>query len=300
MAKTFKTASLAGYGAYGDNADVLRGFVNQNPQLLEQIGGAKALDDYIKQNQSALFWNPETNGEFTFSQQAQDIDKLLQDYQLNSIGYAGMDDGRQKAVVKDGQTLYTGDPYSYKPAKENLETLMRGAAVIGGTAGLSSLVNGGLLGSSAGTGAFDSAGWAGTGIDGATGVSGAAGGGLGATGAFDTAGWAGTGIDGATGMSGAAGGGLLGGLGKAAGTVWDFAKANPKLAGALVGGLLGGSGGSGGSSGGYKYTGPMPTITQGGWKPSVQPNLMQTQSVVQGLPQVQGNQYSGLLRFMGG
>lgn len=299
MAKTFKTASLAGgYGAYGDNADVLRGFLAQNPELMQQIGGESALNDYIKQNQQALFWNLETPGEFNFSQGAQDIDKLLQGYQLNSIGYAGMDDGRQKAVVKDGQILYTGDPYSYKPAKENMETLIRGMAVIGGTAGLSSLMNGGMIGSSAGTGAFDSAGWAGTGIDGATGVSGAAGGGLGATGAFDSAGWAGTGIDGATGMSGAAGGGLLNGISKAAGTVWDFAKANPKLAGALVGGLLGGSGGSSGD--GYKYTGPMPTITQGGWKPSVQPNLMQTQSVVQGLPQMQGNQYSGLLRFMGG
>lgn len=88
--------------------------------------------------------------------------------------------------------------------------------------------------------------------------------------------------------------GLTGLLGKA----WDFAKENPRLAGGLLGGLLGGSGG--GSGGGYSYNGPMPTISRQGWNPTAQANLMPTQSVVQGLPQAQGQQYSGLLRYLGG
>jgi hypothetical protein len=157
MAQTFKTASLAGYGALGDNADVLRGFMAQSPELLAQIGGQSALDQYIAQHQQALGWNSETNGDFQWNPQTQAIDQILSGYNMNSVGAAGLEDGRQKAIVKDGQTLYTGDPYSYQPAKENLQTALTGLALIGGTAGLQGLL--GNIGAGAAGGAGELAGW---------------------------------------------------------------------------------------------------------------------------------------------
>ena len=95
-------------------------------------------------------------------------------------------------------------------------------------------------------------------------------------------------------------GGLLGGAGSAAGGILDWLKANPKLGGALLGGLLGGSGG-GSSGGGYSYSGPMPTVTRGGWKPQAQAQLMPVQNVAPALNlNQQGQQNSGLLRYLKG
>lgn len=162
LGKTFKTATLGGgFGALKNNADTLRGFVMQDPALLEKIGGEDALNDYIKQHQRAVMWNPETSGEFKFSDEAKKIDELLAGYQMNSVGHAGMDDGRAKAVVKDGQTLYAGDAYSYKPAKDTLDTVLKGAALIGG--GYAAFSPGGLLsGFGAGNGATGATGAAAT------------------------------------------------------------------------------------------------------------------------------------------
>lgn len=143
MPKTFKTASLAGYGALGDNAATLKAWAMQNPDILKQIGGEQALNDYIAQHQQAVGWNSEANGDFKFTPETEAIDKLLSGYQMNSVGAAGLDDGRAKAIVKDGQTLYTGDAYSYKPAKDNLDTVLKGAALVGGAYGLFS--PGGML-----------------------------------------------------------------------------------------------------------------------------------------------------------
>jgi hypothetical protein len=56
------------------------------------------------------------------------------------------------------------------------------------------------------------------------------------------------------------------------GGLLDYLKANPRLVAGLAGGLLGGAdAGGGGGGGGYSYSGPMPTITRGGWKPTATP-----------------------------
>jgi hypothetical protein len=277
MPRTFKTASLGyGFGALKNNADALRGFVNSNPELLQQIGGPQALDSYIKQQQQAMFHNPETGGDFQFSPETQNIDKMLQGYQMNSVGFDGMENGRQKAIVKDGETLFKSDPYSYNAAKDNLETVLRGGALIAGTAGLSGLVNG--FG-----GALQN-------IPAQAGDFGAVAGGGG-----------GSALQGIPAMAGdfgavaGGGGGIMEGIKTAGGGLLNWAKANPKLAGSITGGLLGGTGGGGGSGG--AYTGPMPTISRGDWKPQAQAQMMQVPTFGQGLLNNQGNQGSGLWRY---
>lgn len=328
MSRTFKTASLGyGFGALKNNADTLRGFVNSNPELLAQIGGPKALDSYIKQQQQAMFHNPETGGDYQFSPETQNIDKLLQGYQMNSVGYDGMKNGRQKAIVKDGETQFKGDPYSYNAAKDNLETVLRGGALIAGTGALGAMANPGLMGGFGGGAAGGAQGAAqGAGI--------MEGGGL-INGAFaNTAAGAGTlapgGVAGLiptgaqlgamgggqmlAGAAGAAGGLLGGGVGagaggfgatlangmkKAGGGLLNAAKNNPRLAGAALGGLLGGTGGgSGGSggSGGQAYNGPMPTIERGNWSPTAQAQMMEVPQFGGLLPKT-GNANSGLWRY---
>lgn len=106
-----------------------------------------------------------------------------------------------------------------------------------------------------------------------------------------------------------AGGALGGGMGstalpwmdaikKAGGGLLDFAKANPKLAGAIAGGLFGGAGGgSGGSGGGAPaYTGPMPTIERGNWSPTAKAQMMAVPQFGGQLPKT-GNANSGLWRY---
>jgi len=165
LGKTFKSASLAGFGAIGDNAKVLRGFVMQDPELLKKIGGESALDAYIKEHSAlAMGTGGNYDGGMSMSADTKRIDEILSAYKMDSVGYGGMDDGRVKAITKDGNVLYTGDPYSYKPAKEMAQELMKGVAVIGATAGLSAMYNGigGYFGSaSAGTGGSTAGGAAG-------------------------------------------------------------------------------------------------------------------------------------------
>lgn len=312
MARTFKTATLGGgFGALAWNADTLRGFANANPELLAQMGGVKGLENYIKQHQQATFHNSESGGEYQFSPETRAIDELLNGYQMNSVGAAGMEDGRRKEIVKDGQSLYQGEAYSYKPAQENLETLMRGGALLGGAyaafnpggflAGMSSappaapsmagasVADGGwLLGSAfadvaAGAGTLAPEGVAaliptGAQLGAAGGGSLLAGGMLG--GGIGSAAGAIPGMD----MMKKAGGGLL-----------DFAKGNPKAAGAILGGLFGGAGG--GSSGGAPaYTGPMPTIERGNWSPTAKAQMMAVPQFG-GQMQKTGNANSGLWRY---
>ena len=71
---------------------------------------------------------------------------------------------------------------------------------------------------------------------------------------------------------------------------------SPKGIGAVAGGLLGLAGG--GSSGGEAepYTGPMPTITRGQWKPNAQATMMQVPQFG-GLLPTTGQANSGLWRF---
>lgn len=156
LGKTFKSASLAGFGAIGDNAKVLRGFVMQDPELLKKIGGESALDAYIKEHSAlAMGTGGNDDGGMSMSADTKRIDEILSAYKMDSVGYGGMDDGRVKAITKDGNVLHTGDPYSYKPAKEMAQELMKGVAVIGATAGLSAMYNniGGYFGTGAGGGA---------------------------------------------------------------------------------------------------------------------------------------------------
>lgn len=72
---------------------------------------------------------------------------------------------------------------------------------------------------------------------------------------------------------------------------------NPKVIGAVAGGLLGGTGAD--SSEPAPYTGSMPTIERGNWKPNAQANLMQVPQFGQGLLSGPGVANSGLWRFKG-
>lgn len=315
MARTFKTASLAGYGALGSNADVLRAFAKKNPEVFKGFKPAD-LDRYIQEHQAAVNFNAESGGDFKFSDSTLKLDDLLGQYQMNSIGAEGLENGRRKAIVDaDGNTVFQGGAYSYNAAKDNLDGLMKGLAMMGAVYGASSLLGGAGAGASsaggvgadaAGHGAFlgesawtptvggeSLAGEALLGDATKAALYGEAGYGAGMTGAqtgiFD-------GILGATGSTGlaSAGGQIAGGIGG----LLNLVKENPQLAGAIAGGLLGGgSAGSGGS--GYTYKGPMPTITRGNWSPTATAQYMQP-TQLQVRPPTQGNLYSGLLGYLGG
>lgn len=243
---------------------------------------------------------------------------LLRNYEVQRRGEAGMEDGRRDVVVdkRTGQIVYAGaNPYSYDPAATTLKDAATFAALVAGGYGLAGLAGG----AAAGAGAAAAGGEAAAGLSGldaamldmGAGLSGGAGGsvvGGGAAAGGSMLGGAlpelampagnalGGGIGGAaTGSTGGMFGGSMGGM---LGTALDFAKANPKLVGGLLGGLLGGTGGSSGGSG-YSYKGPMPTITRGNWQPSATPQLRQAAPQAVTMP-THGNQYSGLLRYLGG
>ena len=106
---------------------------------------------------------------------------------------------------------------------------------------------------------------------------------------------------------GGGGGGLFGGMfnnldaGKIGGGLLDYAAKNPKVVGGLLGGLTGATGGlDSGGGGEAPYTGPMQTISRGGWQPRAQAQQMALPTFGQGLKTAQGNANSGLWRFMGG
>jgi hypothetical protein len=102
---------------------------------------------------------------------------------------------------------------------------------------------------------------------------------------------------GAGGGAGQVAGSSLGSLGTG---LLDYIKANPKIVGSLAGGLLGATGGMSEGASDAPYTGPMPTITRGGWQPRAQAQMMALPTFGQGLNTAQGNANSGLWRFMGG
>jgi hypothetical protein len=78
------------------------------------------------------------------------------------------------------------------------------------------------------------------------------------------------------------------------GGLLDYLRNNPRLVAGLAGGLLGGAeGGSGGES----YTGPMPTITRGGWSATATPTYSQPQAQ-QPMNVQPGQANSGLWRYM--
>lgn len=125
--------------------------------------------------------------------------------------------------------------------------------------------------------------------------------GLGALGQGPMAGYFGAASPGAAGQ-GAAGaapaatapsGGLLSGIG---GKAVDLIKSNPKLLAQVAGGIIGAA--SGGDD--DPYTGPMPTITRGGFQPQVQAMSMPVQDVssLTTMPK-KGQKNSGLWRFLG-
>lgn len=82
----------------------------------------------------------------------------------------------------------------------------------------------------------------------------------------------------------------------ATGGLLDKLTSNPRLVAGLAGGLLGGADAGGG---GYSYSGPMPTITRGGWSPTATPTYAQM-PVRPALNVQPGQANSGLWRFMGG
>ena len=109
------------------------------------------------------------------------------------------------------------------------------------------------------------------------------------------------GVDGV--LTAAPGGGLFGGTVGAGGAtgpgLWEWIKDNPRLVGGLLGGVNGAVGGGDEGSGPAPYTGPMPTITRGDWKPTNTAQMMQSPNY--GLLQPQGTRQpnSGLGRYMG-
>ena len=185
---------------------------------------------------------------------------------------------------------------------------------------LGAFVGGGLLANAAGMGAAGSAGAAGgqtaagglgttsgfggVGTDAAVSGAGSLGGEVAGAAGGAATGFGGVGTDAAVSGLGAAASGVPSWLPEGLKGYWDFIKSNPKLIGALAGGLLGGvSGGGdgGGGSGSAKYTGPMPTITRGGWQANndagYKPMAVPQFGLLGGQGTPQAN--SGLARYMG-
>lgn len=97
--------------------------------------------------------------------------------------------------------------------------------------------------------------------------------------------------------SAGAGGGAGGFDWSNAGTgLLDYIKANPKVVGGLLG-AVGGATGGGSSGAADAYTGPMPTISRGGWQPRAQAQMMALPTFGQSLKQTQGVPGSGLWRY---
>lgn len=168
--------------------------------------------------------------------------------------YRGLDQERMKAnATVNGNQANVGQ-WKADPTTSDAKMLMDGAMLAAAAYG--GLNAGGFLGAGS-AGAGSGAGFVGEGVG--SGVP-----------AWDGA------MGGAMLEGGAAGGGgLLGGsvgelLGKVPTKAWT----------SLAGGLLSSAGGQ--PSGGG-YSGPMPTITRGGWKPSVTPQYMQLTDVSKGM-----------------
>ena len=99
--------------------------------------------------------------------------------------------------------------------------------------------------------------------------------------------------------------GTTGGAGGGFGDLQQWMRDNPN-AGRAIAGLLGGAltqtgGGSGGGGGGYQDSGYRPTITRGGWSPSVQARTSQAPMLGMGpgLLGSMGGQNDGLWRYRG-
>lgn len=230
--------------------------------------------------------------------------KLLQ--QGSRLGWSARGDGNVSYEV--GTDPNTGKTY-IRPTlgsssdKEKFTKIALAAAVplgswalgIGAAGGAGAATGGGLAGSAA-----PSAGVYGAGLGAETaaglvapGAAGSGGAALAAPGAFGAGGLLATG--------GAAAGSMLPSwLPKALGPAWEFVKDNPKLVGALAGGLLGGVGAQQGGEEPAPYTGPMPTITRGGWQSSASGyKPMQQQSYGGGLLGGQSKPMGGIGRYMG-
>ena len=194
---------------------------------------------------------------------------------------------RYEALTKDGQEV-AGNPYSYdEPALFQGQDLLQAAAIVGGGAYGMNAMFGGL-------GAAGAAGAAGGAAEG-LGTLGTIEAGSGAVAALPTMAELGLGAMAAPTLPAVASiGGATGAA--AAGGLLDKLTSNPRLVAGLAGGLLGGADAGGG--GGSSYSGPMPTITRGGWSPTATPTY--TQPAPQPLLNTQpGQANSGLWRFMG-
>jgi len=80
-------------------------------------------------------------------------------------------------------------------------------------------------------------------------------------------------------------------------------KANPEIGKLLFAGLGAGltqAGGSTGNTGGYQDSGYRPTISRGGWQPSVQPEARSLLTPQVNLPTGKGLPYAGLWRYQDG
>ncbi len=165
-------------------------------------------------------------------------------------------DDRYTANVKPQDGKVGDIAWKYNPVTSDADMLMQGAALAAAAYG--GLSAGGFLG---GAGAGSGAGFVGEGV--------------------------GSGVpawDGAMGGSMLEAGGAASGGGSLFGSAGELlGKIPTKVWGSLGSGLLSSAGG--GSGGGY--SGPMPTITRGGWKPQVTPqymSLFDVGSLVKGKP----------------
>lgn len=152
--KTFKRSSAAGIGADRTTAALLRGWAKSDPAAFEAMGGVKGVDNYIKEMAAGFYGGNAESGApaVGLSESSQKIADMLSGMDLRTHGYAGMDDGRVRVLYgADGKPVYAGEAFSYKPAKDTLDTVLKGMAVIGAGAGLSSLAGGMGIGAAPGS-----------------------------------------------------------------------------------------------------------------------------------------------------
>jgi hypothetical protein len=205
----------------------------------------------------------------------------------NGLDYGALNGTGQPAIFN----TQTGQPVAnYDRASDQAfwnAALLAGAVTGANVYGAGSAVGGGAT----------------TGTAGATGYAPATNAAL-AESAAGTAGY-GASSAGAGGGAGQLSGGLLSGwdgLKQAGGSLLDYAAKNPKAVGGLIGAVAGGAEGgvSGGGDGGAAYSGPMPTISRGGWQPQAQAQQMAVPTFGANMNKAPGAANSGLWRFLGG
>lgn len=153
LGKDFKTWAFNSDWTGSEDDSISSGIASRimgDPELLKQLG--LTADDIKLVNPAGYQHDSYVPGQYTISDKAR---QALTGLTMSRTGYEGIEDGRSQ-VLRDakGNVLSIGDAYSYDPAGDLKENLLRGAALMAAAYG-----GGQLLGvEGAGAGAASGAG----------------------------------------------------------------------------------------------------------------------------------------------